>query len=81
MISRDILHDAEENDLLPNLPKWQEWEWQVAKRIHTTDRFQKLPTKYDVHEWSTMEGFSLSVESEGIREDLLNAIRGSGALL
>jgi hypothetical protein len=79
VISRDILNDAEENDEMPDLPKWQEREWQVAKRIHTTDRFRKLPTKYDVHEWSIMEEFSLSVESDRIREDLLNAIHGSGA--
>ncbi|HEY6344302.1 MAG TPA: hypothetical protein VIY49_22645 [Bryobacteraceae bacterium] len=57
VISRDILHDAEENDEMPDLPKWQEREWEVARRIFTTDRFRKLPTKYDVHEWSIMEEF------------------------
>lgn len=80
-VSRDLLREAEEcaDDEEPDLPAWQEPEWKIAKQIVFGDRYRKLPTKYDVHEWEIMEEFSLSVESDRIREDLLHAIHGAGA--
>jgi len=42
-------------------------------------RFQPLPTKFDIHEWSIMEDFSNSVKSARIRAELLDAIHGAGA--
>jgi hypothetical protein len=56
-----------------------EHEWEIAKRIVSTDRFQELPTKFEVHEWAITQDFSRSVEYDRIREDLLNAIHGPGA--
>ncbi len=79
-VSEDLLNEAEEpGDEEPDLPDWQKDEWEIAKRIVSTDRFLELPTSFDVHEWEIMQEFSLSVESEGIREDLLRAIHGAGA--
>jgi hypothetical protein len=76
-VSRDLLGMAEEGDAEeePELPEWQEGEWEVAKRIASSDRLVRLPTQFDVHEWSIMEEFSLSVESERIRESLLTRVR------
>jgi hypothetical protein len=76
-VSRDLLGMAEEGDAEeePELPEWQEGEWEVAKRIASSDRLVRLPTQFDVHEWSIMEEFSLSVESERIRESLLARVR------
>jgi hypothetical protein len=79
-VSHVLLREAEETgDEEPDLPAWQEHEWEIAKRIVSTDRFQKLPTKFEVHEWAIMQDFSRSVEPESISEDLLNAIHGPGA--
>src|ERR1700719_3380543 len=79
-VSHALLREAEESgDEEPDLPTWQKHEWEIAKRIVFTDRFQELPTTFDVHEWEIMKDFSLSVESDSIREDLLRAIRGTGA--
>ena len=79
-VSHALLRQAEESsDEEPDLPAWQKQEWEIAKRIVSTDRFQELPTKFEVHEWAIMQDFSRSVESDGIREDLLRAIHGSGA--
>jgi len=80
-VSIDLLRKAERSgdDEEPHLPAWQKEEWEIAKRIVSTDRFKRLPTKFDVHEWAIMEDFSHSVESGGIRDDLLNAIHGAGA--
>jgi hypothetical protein len=79
-VSHDLLREAEDSgDEEPDLPTWQNKEWEIAKRIVSTDRFHELPTKFEVHEWAIMQNFSRSVESDSIREDLLNAIHGPGA--
>jgi hypothetical protein len=79
-ISEDLLREAEEpGDEGPDLPDWQKDEWEIAKRIVSTDRFIPLPTKFDVHEWGIMLEFSRAAESESIRDDLLRAIHGAGA--
>jgi uncharacterized protein UPF0158 len=79
-VSHFLLREAENSgDEKLDLPTWQEQEWEIAKRIISTDRFLELPTKVEVHEWEIMQDFSHSVESESIREDLLHAIHGAGA--
>ena len=71
-VSHALLSEAEDSgDEEPDLPTWQKDEWEVARRIVSTDRFQELPTKFEVNEWAIMQDFSRSVESDGIREDLL----------
>jgi len=80
-VSHVLLCDAEESgdDEEPDLPDWQKQEWEIAKLVVSTDRFQKLPTKFEIHEWAIMQDFAHSVESDRIREDLLHAIHGNGA--
>jgi hypothetical protein len=80
-LSNDLLHEAEESgdDEGQDLPDGEEEEWKLAKLIVSTDRFVALPSKFDVHEWSIMEDFARSVQSDTIREDLLHAIHGAGA--
>ena len=79
-VSVDLLRRADEcPHVQPDLPAWQEREWDIAKEIVSTDRFRQLPTKFDVHEWAIMRDFSYSVPSDTIREDLLNGIHGTGA--
>jgi hypothetical protein len=80
-ISDDLVRDAEEcgDSEEPNLSDWQDEEWETARRIAFSDRFRKLPTKFEVHEWEIMREFADSLESGKIREDLLHALHGSGA--
>jgi hypothetical protein len=80
-VSHALLEQAEESsdDDKPELPDWQQQEWEMAKLILSTDRFLKLPDRFDIHEWAIMQDFSLSVTSEAIRQDLLHAIQGAGA--
>jgi hypothetical protein len=79
-VSRDLLSEADEpGEEEPDLPDWQEDEWEVANRIVSSDRFVALPTKFDIHEWSIIEEFSYSVESRPIQADLLNALHGRRA--
>src|SRR6266496_2751400 len=82
-VSRDLLSlsmaEELEEDEEPDLPEWQYSEWEVARRIVSTDRYKRLPTKFDIHEWAIMQDFSYTVEPGSIREELLNAIHGRGA--
>jgi hypothetical protein len=79
-VSEDLLREAEEpGGEDPDLPDWQKDEWDIAKRIVSTDRFRPLPTKFDVHEWGIMHEFSRAAESECIRAELSRAIHGAGA--
>jgi hypothetical protein len=80
-IPNDLLRQAEESaDEEPYLlPDWQKEQWEVAKRIASTNRFRPLPTKFDVHEWAIMRDFSDRLGSEEVRADLLNSLRGRGA--
>src|SRR5204862_5219252 len=63
-VSHFLLREAQKSgDEKLDLPAWQEQEWEIAKRIISTDRFLELPTKVEVHEWEIMQDFSHSVES------------------
>jgi hypothetical protein len=80
-VSNDLLSQAEESreEAHPDLPKWELEAWEIAKQIVSSDRFIALPTKFDVHEWAIMEEFSWSVPSDSVRDELLDAIHGTGA--
>ena len=77
-VSRELLGQAEESDE-DEEPDDEDPDWAIAKRIASSGRFVKLPTKFDVHEWEIMREFADSVGSTRIREDLLGAIHGAGA--
>jgi len=80
-VSLELLNQAGESGEgeEPDLLDWQEEEWEIAKRIASTDRFLPLPTKDEVHEWAIMQDFTLTVKSARTREELLSAIHGAGA--
>ena len=43
------------------------------------NRFLRLPTKYDIHEYSIMANFVETLPPGSAREELIHAIRGRGA--
>ena len=78
-VSLEMIGAAEDGEEDPDIPEWQEPEWELAKRIVASDRILPLPTKFDVDEWEIMNEFSASVEKIAVRNDLLDAIHGPGA--
>lgn len=53
---------------------------ETEELIETTEnRFYRLPTKFDIHEYSIMEDFVDDFPAGSIRNELMNAIRGRGA--
>ena len=51
---------------------------QMGDALESSD-WIALPDKFDIHEYRLLERFSLGVEDAGVRDALLQAIRGRGA--
>lgn len=66
-LDRDDLQDWEQ-DFLPK----------VREAMHDPS-WLELPSQWDLHEYKMMETFCYSVENDEHRDQLLQAIRGSGA--
>jgi hypothetical protein len=80
MVSRDVLRLVEEGGTADRLPQWQQGEFDIAKAFfEDPDRFVRLPTQWDIHEWEIMREFAESVEPEQLSRDLLQALSGKGA--
>jgi len=78
-ITDEELRAAEHDVPLEDFPEWQHDAIRIARDIVETDHYLPLPDRFEIHEYSIMERFCLSVDDEDIRDDLCNAIRGRGA--
>jgi hypothetical protein len=78
-ITDEELRAAEHNAPLEDCPEWQHDAIRIAKDIVETDHYRPLPDRFEIHEYSIMERFCLSVDDDDIRDDLSAAIRGRGA--
>ena len=72
---RSALEDSEP-DLLP---EWQREQLPKIRQALESGRFLRLPDSFEVHQWSIMERFCQTIEDSSARDDLLDAIHGSGA--
>ena len=81
LLTDEEIRAVEEDRPLENYPEWQREVIKMAREIlHDSKGIHvQLPTKYEVHEWSIMERFALSIEDEHISDELYYAIRGRGA--
>ena len=61
------------------IPTWQREMMPKICAALEGGRWLELPDRFDVHEWSIMEGFSRTQNIERIRSELLDAIHGAGA--
>jgi len=61
------------------IPDWQRETLPKVREVLESDDFVALPDKFEIHEYSIMERFCLSLSDEGLQDELLHAIRGSGA--
>jgi hypothetical protein len=78
-ITDEELRAAEEDEPLEDFPEWQHDAIRIAKDIVETDHYLPLPDRFEIHEYSIMERFCLSVDDDDLRDDLCDAIRGRGA--
>jgi len=61
------------------IPQWQKEILPKVREVLESDDFVALPDKFEIHEYSIMERFCLSLPDEAMQNELLHAIRGSGA--
>jgi hypothetical protein len=62
-----------------NLPEWQRESLPGVRAALESGDFLTLPDKFEIHEWAIMERFANSQVREARRDELLDAIHGSGA--
>jgi hypothetical protein len=76
-LTGDAIQAAEEDEEPDS-----EWEQDIAAKaseVLNSEDWLALPSQFEIHEWRIMEDFCYTVEDKTLREDLLDAIRGSGA--
>lgn len=78
-VTTEELRAAEEDEPLEDVPAWQHDAMRIAREILATEHSLPLPTRFDIHEYSIMERFCLSVDDDGLRDELCDALRGRGA--
>jgi len=79
-ISDEEMQAAEDDEPIENFPDWQQDLVRIAKEIiDETGNYIDLPTKFDIHEYSIMEKFCLSLNDSEMSDTLYSLIKGSGA--
>jgi len=79
-ISDEALSYSESEEEPPYaLADWQKEEFELAKRLQSSDRYLAIPGPRDVHEWNIMAEFSNQIKRDDIRVKFVDSIRGSGA--
>ncbi len=80
LISNYEISAAEDNDPIEDFPDWEKDLVRIAKEIvDETGKYIDLPTKFDIHEYSIMEKFCLSLNDDEMSDNLYSVIKGSGA--
>src|SRR5262245_10735703 len=77
--SLDLERSIEDEEDPSSRPDWEREMRQDCERVLNDPDFIPLPGKFDIHEWSIMERFCLSLDNERMSNRLLDAIRGRGA--
>ncbi|GBE05975.1 hypothetical protein BMS3Abin10_01616 [bacterium BMS3Abin10] len=81
-ITEEEINAAYEEDLSEDRPEWLAKAIETAKKVNddeTSEIYMQLPTKFDIHEYSIMERFCLSISDKAISESLYYAIKSKGA--
>lgn len=81
-VTDEELSAAEEEDSLEQHPQWQREVIEMARNILDDEKgetYVELPSTFEIHEYSIMEKFCLSIVDERISESLYRSIKGSGA--
>jgi hypothetical protein len=60
-------------------PEWQVEHLEKIRKLLNSEKAVYLPGSTDIHEWSIMEEFCLSITNTNQRELLLDSIHGKGA--
>ncbi len=64
---------------LERLPDWQQDLLPKVREVLESEDFLPLPGKLEIHEWAIMERFARSLDDPRHREQVGDALHGSGA--
>lgn len=78
-VGYEELRAAESDEPIENLPEWEQENIKTAQEILETEDYVPLPSKFDIHEYSIMERFCLSIADDKLRDTMYRSIKGSGA--
>ncbi len=76
-VERYVEQNMEDEDYIP---EWEKEIIPIAKDIkNNLDDYIPFPDQFDIHEYSIMEKFCLSLNDEELRDIMYSSIKGSGA--
>ena len=78
-LNEEHIRAAEEQEEHHDLVEWQQAQLAIARQVLESDDYVTLPSPWGIHEYEIMRRFCLGVKDQRTSEDLLDAIRGSGA--
>jgi Uncharacterised protein family (UPF0158) len=78
-IGDEEIRAVEEEHDLANYADWQQDAIQKTSQVLESDDYLRLPSKFDIHEYSIMQRFCDEVEDAELSNELLFQMRGSVA--
>ena len=79
VITEEEFWAAEKDEPLEKFPQWQQENIMTARKILAEDHYIGLPSQFDIHEYSIMESFCLSINDGKLQDIMYSSIKGSGA--
>ena len=80
LIPDEVEFYADEDSEDDFFPGWEKELISIVKDIQKNpDNYIQLPEQYDIHEYSIMERFCLSLSSEEFKDIMYASIKGNGA--
>ncbi|MFQ6092774.1 MAG: UPF0158 family protein [bacterium] len=79
IITDEAFTAAQHDRPVENFPEWEHEMIETAKRVLKTQDYIPLPSKFDIHEYSIMERFCLSIDDDETRDIMYSSIKGRGA--
>ena len=79
MVSEEHFRAAEDNDDLDDYAEWEQDAIKQAGDILEFEDYIALPSKFEIHEYSIMEKFCLSLYDEELKRKMYHSIKGKGA--
>jgi len=79
LITDEEFSAAEDDEPLERFPDWQRESIMIAREVLEEDYYISLPSQFDIHEYSIMERFCLSIDDDDLQDIMCSSIKGSGA--
>lgn len=79
IINDEEIDMAEGSALVDDAPEWQQDVLRKTIEVLNSDDYIRLPSQFEIHEYHIMEDFCYSIQDTHLQDELLQAIRGSGA--